>query len=43
VKPHDPLVFMATGALLAVVALVASFIPSMRAVWIHPSEALRHD
>jgi predicted permease len=43
VKPHDPLVFLATGALLAVVALVASFIPSMRAVWIHPSEALRHD
>ncbi|HEY9434042.1 MAG TPA: ABC transporter permease [Blastocatellia bacterium] len=43
VKPHDPLVFLATGALLAAVALVASFIPSLRAVWIHPSEALRHD
>jgi predicted permease len=43
VKPHDPLVFLATGALLAVVALVASFIPSLRAVWIHPSAALRHD
>jgi predicted permease len=43
VKPHDPLVFFATGALLAAVALVASFIPSLRAVWIHPSEALRHD
>lgn len=43
VKPHDPLVFLATGALLAAVALVASLIPSLRAVWIHPSEALRHD
>jgi putative ABC transport system permease protein len=43
VKPHAPLVFLATGALLAAVALVASFIPSLRAVWIHPSEALRHD
>ena len=43
VKPNDPLVFLATGALLAAVALVASFIPSLRAVWIHPSEALRHD
>jgi putative ABC transport system permease protein len=43
VKPHDPLVFLATGALLAAVALFASFIPSLRAVWIHPSESLRHD
>jgi predicted permease len=43
VKPHDPLVFLATGALLVAVALVASFIPSLRAVWIHPSEALRRD
>jgi len=43
VKPHDPLVFLATGALLGAVALIASFIPSLRAVWIHPSEALRHD
>jgi predicted permease len=43
VRPHDPLVFLATGGLLALVALVASFIPSLRAIWIHPSEALRHD
>ena len=43
VKPYDPLVFLLTGALLASVALAASFIPSMRAVWIQPSEALRHD
>jgi ABC-type lipoprotein release transport system permease subunit len=43
VKPHDPLVFLVTGALLAVVALVASLIPSLRAVWIQPSEALRQE
>jgi predicted permease len=43
VKSYDPLVFLATGALLAAVALVASLIPSLRAMWIHPSEALRHD
>ena len=43
VKPHDPLVFLLTGGLLALVALAASFVPSMRAVWIQPSEALRHD
>lgn len=43
VKPHDPLVFLATGAMLTLVSLVASLIPSLRAVWIHPSEALRHD
>ena len=43
VKPHDPLVFLLTGALLALVALVASVIPSMRAVWIEPSVALRQE
>ena len=43
VKPHDPLVFLSTGALLAAVALVASFIPSLRAVWIRPSVALRQE
>jgi predicted permease len=43
VTPHDPLVFMTTGALLAAVAFVASLVPSLRAVWIQPSEALRHD
>jgi putative ABC transport system permease protein len=43
VKPHDPLVFLSTGALLAAVALIASFIPSLRAVWIQPSVALRQE
>jgi predicted permease len=43
VKPHDPLVYLLTGALLAAVALVASLIPSLRAFWIQPSEALRQE
>jgi predicted permease len=43
VQPHDPLVYLLTGGLLAAVALVASLIPSLRAVWIQPSEALRQE
>jgi predicted permease len=43
VKHHDPLVFLLTGGLLAAVALLASLIPSLRAVWIQPSEALRQE
>jgi predicted permease len=43
VKPHDPLVYLLTGGLLTAVALVASLIPSLRAVWIQPSEALRQE
>ena len=43
VTPHDPLVFLLTGVLLAGVALTASLIPSLRAIWIQPSSALRHE
>jgi ABC-type lipoprotein release transport system permease subunit len=43
VRPHDPFVYLLTGILLGGVALVASLIPSLRAVWIQPSVALRHD
>ncbi|MBO0799990.1 MAG: hypothetical protein J2P31_14310, partial [Blastocatellia bacterium] len=43
VKPYDPLVFLSTGGLLAAVALSASLIPSLRAVWIQPSDALRQE
>jgi predicted permease len=43
VRPHDPLVFLLTGALLAVVALVASIIPSSRAAQVEPSVALRQE
>jgi len=43
VKPHDPSVFLLTGLLLCLVALISSLIPSLRAVWIQPSVALRHE
>jgi predicted permease len=43
VKPGDPAVFLVVGAGLMAVALVASFIPSMRAARIHPAIALRHE
>jgi ABC-type antimicrobial peptide transport system permease subunit len=43
VRPHDPLVFLLTGVLLAVVALFASIIPSSRAAQVEPSVALRQE
>jgi predicted permease len=43
VKPGDPAVFGAVGVGLMLVALAASFIPSMRAARIHPAIALRHE
>lgn len=41
VSSTDPLVFGASAMFLALVALVASFIPAMRAASIDPGEALR--
>jgi putative ABC transport system permease protein len=38
---HDPLVFIAVAAILAVVAVAASAIPASRAVRVDPSIALR--
>ncbi len=43
VKPQDPLVFLVAGGLLAMVALAASLIPSLRAIWIQPATALRQE
>jgi predicted permease len=43
VKPTDPGVFAVVGCSLMVVALAASLVPSMRALGIHPSTALRHE
>jgi predicted permease len=43
VKPTDPAVFAVVGCGLMAVALVASLIPSLRAVGIHPSTALRYE
>jgi len=41
VNPHDPLTFAATPVLLAVIALVASYVPARRATRIDPLLALR--
>jgi putative ABC transport system permease protein len=38
---HDPLVFLAVGVVLAVVAIAASAIPASRAIRVDPSIALR--
>jgi putative ABC transport system permease protein len=43
VRPTDPAVYCAVGGGLMLVALVASLIPSLRAIGIHPSTALRYE
>src|SRR5262245_12082474 len=43
ISPHDPITFAGLAALLAVVALVASTLPGLRATRVSPIEALRQD
>jgi putative ABC transport system permease protein len=43
VSPHDPATFAGLAALLAVVALVASTLPGLRATRVSPIDALRHE
>ena len=43
VRPTDAVTFISVSALLAVVALCASFIPAQRATRVDPMQALRHE
>jgi len=43
VQPWDPAVFMTVPVLLALIALVAVFIPAMRATQVDPMAALRYE
>ena len=43
VTPFDPVSFVAVSALLTAIALIASYIPALRAARVDPVEALRQD
>jgi ABC-type antimicrobial peptide transport system permease subunit len=43
VTPFDPVSFVAVSALLSAIALIASFVPALRAARVDPVDALRQD
>jgi ABC-type lipoprotein release transport system permease subunit len=42
-KPTDPISIIGAATLLLAVALIASWIPALRASRVEPMEALRHE
>ncbi len=43
VEPHDPLVFLASGALCLIAAVIAALIPAIRAMRVDPIRAIRFE
>jgi ABC-type antimicrobial peptide transport system permease subunit len=43
IRAHDPLTYVGVAGLLAVVALLATLVPALRATRVDPMEALRYE